>query len=75
MIDLAALTLAEMLTRGEKVLVHCAAGQSRSPLIAAKALSIIEKKDIKEIYEELFKLLPNIKNSLMYGFVRDGYIK
>lgn len=64
---LAVTCLKQMVEKGKKVFVHCAAGQSRSPMIIALAINELENKPILEVYKELIKLVPNIKDSLMYN--------
>lgn len=51
--DLAVHTLEEMLKNGETVLVHCAAGLSRSVFVAVMAIANIEKKEPHDVFDEL----------------------
>ena len=53
-------TLEELISNKETVLVHCAAGMSRSAWVIAKYLSNKEKKSLDEIYIELKKIMPTI---------------
>lgn len=50
------------------ILIHCAAGFSRSPFIIAKALSELENKSVKEVYDEIIEKRGQIvKESIFYG--------
>ena len=51
--EIAVYTLKMMLLHGEIVLVHCAAGMSRSVWVVCKALSDLEGVDPKHILEEV----------------------
>ena len=55
---LAVSTLVQMLTEGEVVFVHCAAGLSRSVYAAAMALALIENKDWHDTFDEIKKENP-----------------
>ena len=48
----------EMLHQGEKVLVHCAAGLSRSVYVAVMAVARMENKDWREVFDELQQVHP-----------------
>ena len=41
------------LTDGERVLVHCAAGASRSPTVAATALALVQKMNLEDAIQEV----------------------
>lgn len=56
--DLAVNTMEEMLHQKEVVLVHCAAGLSRSVYIAIMVVARLEKKDTNDVYLELQKIHP-----------------
>ena len=58
MIILAVNALNELMIRGEKVLVHCAVGMSRSPFIVANYIAMHETKSLESIYEEMKKIRP-----------------
>lgn len=51
-------SMIEMLNKGEKVLVHCAAGLSRSVYVAVMAVAHIEQKDWHDVFAELQKEHP-----------------
>lgn len=51
--DLAVKTLEIMLDKGETVLVHCAAGLSRSVYVAVMAVANREKKEPHDVFDEL----------------------
>jgi len=44
-------SVTELLREGESVLVHCAAGKSRSVTVTAAALSLVEKNSFEESLE------------------------
>ena len=48
-------TLKNMLYNGEKVLVHCAVGASRSVWVICQAISELERKHINDVLEEVQK--------------------
>lgn len=54
--DLAVQTLKAMLYSGEKVLVHCVVGASRSVYVVVRALAEIEGKTYQEMFDEVKKL-------------------
>jgi protein-tyrosine phosphatase len=54
----AVLTLETMLQKGERVLVHCAAGLSRSVYTACQAVANIENRHVGEVFEELRAIHP-----------------
>lgn len=56
--DLAVNTMEEMLHQGETVLVHCAAGLSRSVYTAVMAVARMEKKPWEDVFKELQELHP-----------------
>lgn len=56
--DLAVTTLKLMLMNNEKVLVHCAAGVSRSVWVVCKTLGDLENKNPREILEEVQQKRP-----------------
>ncbi len=58
--EIAILSLMTMVSNGEKVLVHCSAGLSRSVFVAVMAVSISEDKDWHDILAELQKAAPTI---------------
>ena len=62
-IDLAVTVLEHLIAAGEVVLIHCQAGQSRSPHILALYLSKAENKPYDEIYAEIQRLRPEVKRS------------
>lgn len=66
--ELAVETLIAMLQDGETVLVHCAAGLSRSVYTACQAIAHLEERDITGVYDELKKLHP----FAMYGPLFQG---
>ena len=41
------------LTAGERVLVHCAAGASRSPTVAATALALVQEMDLENAIQQV----------------------
>ena len=41
------------LTDGERVLVHCAAGASRSPTVAATALALVQELDLEDAIKQV----------------------
>jgi len=41
------------LTDGERVLVHCAAGASRSPTVAATALALVQELDLEDAIQQV----------------------
>jgi len=51
--DLAINALVALLNEGETVLVHCSAGVSRAPFVAAQALAKIENKDPDLMLQEI----------------------
>ena len=51
-------TLKSLLFDGEKIIVHCKQGKSRSPHVVAMALSDIEDRDYLEVYDEVCNLHP-----------------
>ena len=55
---LAVSTLVQMLQEGEIVLVHCAAGLSRSVYAAAMAMAVIDGKDWHDTFAEIQKEHP-----------------
>lgn len=52
--------LEKLLDAGEVVLVHCAAGASRSPYIIGKYLERKEGRDNHDIMQELHQLRPQV---------------
>ena len=56
--DLAIQTLKAMLYNGEKVLVHCVAGASRSVYVVVRLLSELEGRSYHDVFEEIQKLRP-----------------
>ncbi len=47
-----------LLSNGEKVLVHCSAGQSRSVYVAVMVVSLLEGKDWLDVLAELQQIYP-----------------
>ena len=41
------------LTNGERVLVHCAAGASRSPTVAGTALALVQEMDLEDAIQQV----------------------
>jgi protein-tyrosine phosphatase len=67
MVDLAVTVLDKMIENGERVLVHCIAGRSRSPHIVATYLSRKEGKSYDEVYAEIRKKRPEtLEQSMLY---------
>lgn len=60
MIELAMDVLGKFLNCGETVLIHCAAGRSRSPHIAALYLAEIENRTYDAIWQQLRSLRPEM---------------
>jgi len=50
----------DLLNEGKILLIHCKVGNSRSPHIAALALSQIEKVSYDQIYEEIRRFRPSV---------------
>lgn len=44
---------ADLLSKGETVFVHCSAGASRSPSVAAAALAVLKGVDVQEAGEQV----------------------
>lgn len=51
--DLAVYVMEKMMDEGEKVLVHCAAGLSRSVFVAVMAVANRENKEPHDVFDEL----------------------
>lgn len=64
---LAVETLKVLMLKGEKVLVHCAVGQSRSPYVAAKAVAGLENKTVGEVFNEMKELAPFVVWSPLFS--------
>lgn len=60
MIELAKLTLKNLVEQGHTVLIHCRAGMSRSPHILALYLSEVESRDYEEVWKEIQGLRPEV---------------
>lgn len=54
------LTGISQLIRGEKVLVHCEAGSSRSPVVVAAYMHVVGYKDFDDALAELRELRPAV---------------
>ena len=61
----------DLLKEGKILLIHCKAGNSRSPHIAALALSEIEKVSYDEMYEEIRNLRPSVMKYSMRQAILD----
>ena len=61
----------ELLEEGKILLIHCKVGNSRSPHIAALALSQIEKVSYDQIYEEIRRLRPSVMKYSMRQAIID----
>lgn len=70
--DLAVSTLVDLMTKGEIVLVHCAAGLSRGVYVVAKALAQLENRDIHEVFLEIKHERPMSMESPL--FEGEGYV-
>ncbi len=49
----AVIEILERLNEGDRVLVHCSAGASRSPAVAATALALYEQIDLEAAFEQV----------------------
>jgi len=51
--DQAVLETLELLNEGDRVLVHCSAGASRSPAVAATAFALYDEIDLETAFEQV----------------------
>lgn len=69
-IDATVCALNQAADNNEQVLIHCVAGRSRSPYIAARAMEITSngQHTFDEIYKAIRKLRPEVlEKSLLFG--------
>ncbi|RJX51893.1 dual specificity protein phosphatase family protein [Halonotius pteroides] len=48
-------TVVEQRENGQRVLVHCSAGSSRSPSVAAAAISNLTETDLKDVFNQVIE--------------------
>jgi len=58
LLRMATSAVAELLGNGVKTLVYCSAGMSRTPVIAAAAISMLQKRAIAAILSEILQHAP-----------------
>ena len=54
----AAETVVERREAGQRVLIHCSAGASRSPAVAAAAMTRLTDRDLDEAFEQVLARRP-----------------